>query len=62
MKPSARKHSAVAELPPLDGGMVHIAVLIGFRGFYVLYALLLILISSSNPATIAEPPVYGFNP
>jgi len=42
--------------------MVLIAVLIGFMAFYVLFALLLILISSSNPATIAEPPVHGFNP
>src|SRR5215813_6720958 len=46
-------------LPPLDGGTLLMAVLIGFMGFYVLYPLLLILINSFNTATIAEPPVYG---
>src|SRR5215467_3049102 len=46
-------------LPPLDGGTLLMAVLIGFMGFYVLYPLLLIIINSFNTATIAEPPVYG---
>ena len=46
-------------LPRLDGGIVLMAVLIGFMGFYVLYPLVLILINSFNTATIAEPPVYG---
>jgi iron(III) transport system permease protein len=46
-------------LPPLDGGIVVMALLIGFMGFYVLYPLVLILINSFNTATIAEPPVYG---
>jgi ABC-type spermidine/putrescine transport system permease subunit II len=46
-------------LPPLDGGTLLMAVLIGFMGFYVLYPLILILINSFNTATIAEPPVYG---
>src|ERR671923_1503776 len=48
-----------AWLPPLDGGTLLMAVLIGFMGFYVLYPLILILINSFNTATIAEPPVYG---
>src|ERR1044071_6172960 len=47
-------------LPPLDGGMLMMALLIGAMGFYVLYPLILILINSFNTATIAEPPVYGF--
>ncbi len=51
---------ARAWLPPLDGGTLTMAVLIGFMGFYVLYPLVLILINSFNTATIAEPPVYGF--
>lgn len=34
-------------------------LLIGSMGFYILYPLALILISSFNVATIAEPPVYG---
>src|SRR5215475_12042477 len=46
-------------LPPLDGGTLLMAVLIGFMGFYVVYPLLLIIINSFNTATIAEPPVYG---
>src|ERR687888_623394 len=46
-------------LPPLDGGTLLMAVLIGFMGFYVLYPLVLILVNSFNVATIAEPPVYG---
>jgi iron(III) transport system permease protein len=46
-------------LPPLDGGTLVMAVLIGFMGFYVLYPLTLIVINSFNTATIAEPPVYG---
>ncbi len=46
-------------LPPLDGGTLLMAVLIGFMGFYVLYPLVLILINSFNIATIAEPPAYG---
>jgi len=46
-------------LPPLDGGLLLMAVLIGAMGFYVLYPLVLILINSFNTATIAEPPVYG---
>jgi iron(III) transport system permease protein len=46
-------------LPPLDGGTLLMAGLIGFMGFYVLYPLILILINSFNTATIAEPPVYG---
>src|SRR5512147_1342740 len=48
-----------AWLPPLDGGTLVMAVLIGFMGFYVLYPLVLILINSFNTATIAEPPAYG---
>ena len=48
-----------AWLPPLDGGTLVMAVLIGLMGFYVLYPLVLILINSFNTATIAEPPVYG---
>ena len=50
---------ARAWLPPLDGGTLTMAVLIGFMGFYVLYPLVLILINSFNTATIAELPVYG---
>ena len=50
---------ARAWLPPLDGGTLAMAVLIGCMGFYVLYPLVLILINSFNTATIAEPPVYG---
>jgi iron(III) transport system permease protein len=50
---------ARAWLPPLDSGMLTMAALIGFMGFYVLYPLVLILINSFNTATIAEPPVYG---
>jgi iron(III) transport system permease protein len=50
---------ARAWLPPLDGGTLIMAVLIGLMGFYVLYPLVLILINSFNTATIAEPPVYG---
>lgn len=46
-------------LPPLDGGTLLMALLIGAMGFYVLYPLALILINSFNVATIAEPPVYG---
>jgi iron(III) transport system permease protein len=46
-------------LPPLDGGTVLMALLIGFMGFYVLYPLTLIVINSFNTATIAEPEVYG---
>src|SRR5919106_3741533 len=46
-------------LPPLGGGTLLMAVLIGSMGFYVLYPLVLILINSFNTATIAEPPVYG---
>jgi iron(III) transport system permease protein len=45
--------------PPLDGGTLLMALLIGVMGFYVLYPLALILINSFNTATIAEPPVYG---
>jgi iron(III) transport system permease protein len=48
-----------AWVPPLDGGTLLMAVLIGAMGFYVLYPLALILINSFNVATIAEPPVYG---
>src|SRR6185503_4222840 len=50
---------ARAWLPPLDGGTLIMAVLIGLMGFYVLYPLVLLLINSFNTATIAEPPVYG---
>jgi iron(III) transport system permease protein len=46
-------------LPPLDGGTMLMAVLIGCMGFYVLYPLALIILNSFNTATIAEPPVYG---
>jgi iron(III) transport system permease protein len=46
--------------PPLDGGVLLMAVLIGAMGFYVLYPLALIIINSFNTATIAEPPAYGF--
>ncbi|MBF8253735.1 MAG: Iron ABC transporter permease [Deltaproteobacteria bacterium] len=48
-----------SRLPPLDGGTLLMALLIGAMGFYVLYPLALILINSFNVATIAEPPVYG---
>src|SRR5918994_4237870 len=48
-----------AWLPPLNGGTLLMALLIGAMGFYVLYPLVLILINSFNTATIAEPPVYG---
>jgi iron(III) transport system permease protein len=48
-----------AWFPPLDGGTLLMALLIGAMGFYVLYPLVLILINSFNTATIAEPPVYG---
>ena len=48
-------------LPPLDGGTLLMAVLIGFMGLYVLYPLSRILLNSFNTATIAEPPVYGLN-
>jgi iron(III) transport system permease protein len=48
-------------LPPLDGGTAIMAGLIGFMGFYVLYPLTLIVINSFNPATIAEPEVYGLD-
>ena len=50
---------AHSRLPPLDGGTLLMALLIGAMGFYVLYPLALILINSFNTATIAEPPVYG---
>jgi iron(III) transport system permease protein len=50
---------AHSRLPPLDGGTLLMALLIGAMGFYVLYPLALILINSFNVATIAEPPVYG---
>src|SRR5215470_19946936 len=50
---------ARAWLPPLDGGTLLMALLIGAMGFYVLYPLVLILLNSFNTATIAEPPVYG---
>ncbi|MGH7824656.1 MAG: ABC transporter permease [Candidatus Binatia bacterium] len=46
-------------LPPLDGGTLLMALLIGSMGFYVLYPLALILINSFNVATIADPPAYG---
>src|ERR687897_2001104 len=48
-----------AWLPPLNGGTLLMALLIGVMGFYVLYPLVLILINSFNVATIAEPPAYG---
>jgi iron(III) transport system permease protein len=48
-----------AWLPPLNGGTLLMALLIGVMGFYVLYPLVLILINSFNIATIAEPPAYG---
>jgi iron(III) transport system permease protein len=44
----------------LSGGHLLMALLIGSLGFYILYPLLLILINSFNIATIADPPVYGF--
>jgi iron(III) transport system permease protein len=50
---------ARSSLPPLDGGTVFMALLIGFMGFYVIYPLVLIVINSFNTSTIAEPPVYG---
>jgi iron(III) transport system permease protein len=46
-------------LPPLDGGTLFMALLIGFMGFYVIYPLVLIVINSFNTSTIAEPVVYG---
>ena len=46
-------------IPRLDGGVMLMALLIGFMGFYVLYPLTLILINSFNVATIADPPAYG---
>jgi iron(III) transport system permease protein len=46
-------------IPGIDGGVLLMLALIGFMGFYVLYPLILILISSFNVATIAEPPAYG---
>src|ERR687892_256177 len=46
-------------IPPLDGGTLLMALLIGAMGFYVLYPLALILLNSFNTATIAEPPAYG---
>ena len=46
-------------LPPLDGGTLLMALLIGAMGFYVVYPLVLILLNSFNIATIAEPPAYG---
>src|SRR5438874_3020684 len=49
----------VSWLPPLDGGTLLMALLIGAMGFYVLYPLALILLNSFNVATIAEPPAYG---
>src|SRR5947208_14952494 len=49
----------VSWLPPLDGGTLLMALLIGAMGFYVTYPLVLILINSFNVATIAAPPVYG---
>jgi iron(III) transport system permease protein len=45
--------------PPLDGGTLFMALLIGFMGFYVIYPLVLIVINSFNTSTIAEPVVYG---
>jgi iron(III) transport system permease protein len=50
---------ARSSLPPLDGGTLFMALLIGFMGFYVIYPLVLIVINSFNTSTIAEPPVYG---
>src|SRR5207247_9646933 len=49
----------VSWLPPLDGGTLLMALLIGAMGFYILYLLALILLNSFNVATIAEPPAYG---
>ncbi|MEE9612292.1 MAG: iron ABC transporter permease, partial [Desulfatiglandales bacterium] len=45
---------------PLDRGLLFMVLLIGSLGFYIVYPLVLILINSFNVATIAEPPVYGF--
>jgi iron(III) transport system permease protein len=50
---------ARSSLPPLDGGTLFMALLIGFMGFYVIYPLVLIVINSFNTSTIAEPVVYG---
>jgi iron(III) transport system permease protein len=50
---------AAWRVPGMDGGLLLMAGLIGFMGFYVLYPLILILINSFNIATIAEPPAYG---
>jgi iron(III) transport system permease protein len=47
-------------MPRLSGGHLLMVLLIGSLGFYIAYPLLLILINSFNVATIAEPPVYGF--
>lgn len=46
-------------IPPLNGGLLVMILLIGAMGFYILYPIVLILINSFNIATIAEPPVYG---
>lgn len=46
-------------MPKLQWGLFLMILLIGSMGFYILYPLALILISSFNVATIAEPPVYG---
>lgn len=43
----------------LNWGLFLMILTIGLMGFYILYPLLLILISSFNVATIAEAPVYG---
>lgn len=46
-------------LPPVNGGLAFMILLIGSLGFYIVYPLILILLNSFNVATIADPPVYG---
>ncbi len=46
-------------LPPINGGLFLMILLIGSLGFYIVYPLVLILINSFNVATIADPPFYG---
>lgn len=48
-----------SSIAPFHWGLFLMILLIGSMGFYILYPLALILISSFNVATIAEPPVYG---
>ncbi|MGE0650864.1 MAG: ABC transporter permease [Alphaproteobacteria bacterium] len=47
-------------LPPLDLGLFLMLFLLASLGFYVVYPLALILISSFNEASIVDAPSYGF--